>query len=46
MEIIVLSKSVTGKARAHADMFSDRMGIVPRGEIKDESDCCNCRACK
>ena len=45
-EIIALSKSVIGKARAHTDMVSDRMGIVPQGENNAESDCCSSRDCK
>jgi len=45
-EIIGLSKSVICKARAHTDMVSDRMGILPQAENNDESDCCSSRDCK
>jgi len=45
-EIIALSKSVIGKARAHTDMVSDRMGIAQQGENKAETDCCSGNDCK
>ena len=44
-DVISLSKFVIDKARAHADMVTDKIGVGQTGESKNEKDCCSSCDC-